>query len=83
MKKGIIQEIKKNELKQKLFHKHCSDGDKGIANWCVTLIRPGWGQKRVKKERTILDEQLNTRAPVGFNDGQVAGPGGLANLRRR
>ena len=27
LKKGIIQEIKESELKQKLFHEHyCSDG---------------------------------------------------------
>ena len=39
MKKGIIHEIKKSDLKQKLFHEHhCSDGLEGIANWCVTLI---------------------------------------------
>ena len=29
----IIQEIKKSELKQKLFHEsYCSDGDEGVAN---------------------------------------------------
>ena len=37
LKKGIIQEIKKSKLKQKLFHEnYCSDGHEGIANWCVT-----------------------------------------------
>ena len=39
LKKGVIQEIKKSELKQKLFHEHyCSDGHDGITNWCVNLI---------------------------------------------
>ena len=38
-KKGIIQEIKESELKQKLFHEYYySDGHEGIANCCVTLI---------------------------------------------
>ena len=38
LKKGIIQKILKNELKQKLFHEYyCSDGNEGIANWCITL----------------------------------------------
>lgn len=31
--------IKKNQLKQELFHEHyCSEGHKGIDNWSVTLI---------------------------------------------
>ena len=39
LENGIIQEIKKSELKQKPFHEHyCSDGHDGIANWCVTFI---------------------------------------------
>ena len=39
LKKGIIQEIKKSELTQKLFHEHyCSNRHESVANWCVTLI---------------------------------------------
>ena len=39
LKKGIIQEIKKSDLKQKLFHEnYCSDGHEGIANRWATLI---------------------------------------------
>ena len=59
LKKIIIQEIKKSELKQK------------IVSWtlffrwawgCCKLVRhldkPGWGQKGYKKERTALDKQV-------------------------
>ena len=59
LKKGIIQEIKKSELKQKLFHEHyCSDRHEGIANLCVTLIGQVEDKKGVKKERTVLDKQV-------------------------
>ena len=58
-KKQIIQEIKKSELKQKLIHEHYfSDGHEGFANWCVTLIDQFENKKRGKKERTVLDKQV-------------------------
>ena len=39
LKKGIVLDIKKSELKQKKFHEHyCSDENNGIANCCTSLI---------------------------------------------
>ena len=53
LKKGIVQEIKKSELKQKLFHEHyCSNGHGGIANWCVTLIDQVENKKELRKNCT-------------------------------
>ena len=60
LKKGIIQEIKKSELKQKLFHEHyCSDGHEGIENWCITLI----DQVEDKKELRKKELYWNTLVP--------------------
>ena len=68
MKKGIIQEIKKSELKQKLFHEHyCSDGHESIANWCVILIDQAEDKKELGKKELYWVNNLNTWAPVGLN----------------
>ena len=68
LKKGIIQEIKTSELKQKLVHEHyCSDGHEGIANWCVTLIEQVEGKKELRKKELYCINKLNTWAPVGLN----------------
>ena len=60
MKKGIIHEIKKSDLKQKLFHEHhCLDGLEGIANWCVNLIDQVENKKEFrKKELYWIDKQV-------------------------
>ena len=72
LKKGIIQEIKKSELKQKLFHEHyCSDGHEGIANWCVTLIDQVEDKKELRKKELYWINKLNTWAPVGLNVREV------------
>ena len=60
LKKGIIQEIKKSELKQKLLHEHyCSDGHEGIANWCVTLIDQVEDKTELKKKELRWINKLN------------------------
>ena len=75
LENGIIQEIKKSELKQKLFHKHyCSDGDKGIANWCVTLIDQIEDKKVLRKKELCWINKLNTWDPVGLNVREVYKP---------
>ena len=72
LKKGIIQEIKKSELKQKLFHEHyCSDGHEGIANWCVTLIDHVDDKKVSRKKELSWMHKSNTWAPVGLNVREV------------
>ena len=39
VEKGLVMVIKKSELKQKLFHKHCwSEDHQEIENWSVTFI---------------------------------------------
>ena len=71
-KKGIIQEIKRNELKQKLFHEHyCSNGHEGITNWCVTLIDQVEDKKELRKKELYWINTLNTWAPVGLNVREV------------
>ena len=68
LKKGIIREIKKRELKQKLFHEHnYSDGHEGIANSCVTLIDQVEDKKELRKKELYWINKLNTWAPVGVN----------------
>ena len=68
LKKGIIQEIKTSELKQKLVHEHyCSDRHEGIANWCVTLIEQVEDKKELRKKELYCINKLNTWAPVGLN----------------
>ena len=68
LKKGIIREIKKSELKQKLFHEHhCSDGHEDIANLCVTLIDQVEDKKELRKKELYWINKLNTWAPVGLN----------------
>ena len=50
-KKIIIQEIKKIDLKQRLFHKrYCSDGHEGITNWCVILMDQVEEKKELRKK---------------------------------
>ena len=72
LKKGIIQEIKKSDLKQKLFHEHyCSDGHKCIANWCVTLNDQVEDKKELRKKELCWINKLNTWAPVGLNVREV------------
>ena len=72
LKKGVIQEIKKSELKQKLFHEHyCSDGHEGIANWCVALINQVEDKKELRKKDLYWINKLNTWAPVGLNAREV------------
>ena len=72
LKKGIVQEIKKSELKQKLFHEHyCSDGHDGFENWCVTLIDQVEDKKELRKKELYWINKLNTWAPVGLNVREV------------
>ena len=59
MKKGIIQEVKKSELKQKLYHEHyCSDEHEDIANWCVTLIDQDGDKKELRKKELYWIKKL-------------------------
>ena len=68
LKKVIIWEIKKGELKQKLFFRHhCSDGHEDIANLCVTLIDQVENKKDLRKKELYWINKLNTWAPVGLN----------------
>ena len=72
MKKRIIQENKKSELKQKLFHKHyCSDGYEGIADWCGTLIDQAEEKKELRKNELYWINKMNTWTPVGLNVREV------------
>ena len=72
MKKGIIQEIEKSELKQKLFHEHYySDGHEGIGNWYVTLIDQVEEKKELRKKELYWINKLNTWTPVGLNVREV------------
>ena len=72
MKKGIIQEIKKSELKEKLFHEHyCSDAHEGIANGCVTLKDQVEDKKELRKKELYWINNCNTWAPVGLNVREV------------
>ena len=69
MKKGIIQEIKKSELKQKLFHEHyCSDRHEGIANWCVTSIDNVEDKKELRKKELYWINKLNIWTPVVMSE---------------
>ena len=75
LKKELFKKLKKSELKQKLFHKHyCSDGDKGIANWCVTLIDQIEDKKVLRKKELCWINKLNTWDPVGLNVREVYKP---------
>ena len=61
LKKGIIQEIKKSQTKQKLFYEHyCTNGHEGIANWCVTLIDQFEDKKELRKKELYWINKLNT-----------------------
>ena len=72
LKKGIIQEIKKSELTQKLFHEHyCSNRHESVANWCVTLIDQVQDKKELRKIELCCVNKLNTWAPVGLNVREV------------
>ena len=72
LKKGIIQEIKKSELKQKQFHEHyCSDGHEGSVKLYVTLIDQVEGKKELRKKEPYWINKLNTWAPVGVNVREV------------
>ena len=68
LKKGITQEIKNSELKQRLFHEHyCSDGHKGITNWCVTLINHVKDKRELRKKELYWINKLNAWALVRLN----------------
>ena len=72
LKKEIIQEIKKSELKQKLFHEHyCSDGHDSIANCCVTSIDQVEDKKELRKKELHWINKLNNWPPVGLNIREV------------
>ena len=72
LKKGIIQEIKKSELKQKQFHEHYySDGHEAIANWCVALIDQVEDKKELRKKEQYWINKLNTCAPLRLNVREV------------
>ena len=62
LKNGIIQEIKKIELKQKLLHEHYC---------CVTLIDQIEDKKELRKKELYWINKLNTWAPVGLNVREV------------
>ena len=60
--------IKKNELKQKLFHKHyCSEGQQGIENWSVTLTDQVEDLDSLTKKELYWINRLNIWAPNGLN----------------
>ena len=78
LKKGVIQEIKKSDLKQNVFHErvkinvfYCSDGHDGVANWCVALINQVEDKKELRKKELYWINKLNTWAPVGLNVREV------------
>ena len=55
-KKLLAIVIKKSELKEKLFHKHCcSEVHQGIENWSVTLIDQ---VEYLDSRRTESDKQV-------------------------
>ena len=64
--------IKKNELKQKIFHKHyCSEGHQVIENWSVTLTDQVEDLDSLRKKELYWINRLNTCTPNGLNVSEV------------
>ena len=71
--KRIVQDIRKSELKEKLFHDHyCSDAQDCIATWCVTLIDQVEDKKELRKKELYWLMKLNTWALVALNVREVS-----------